>query len=362
MANAFADFSRADSDSIGAEGEQVEAAFAGDDRSSRRRGRSFVQTASLLTAEEEQELVARVRTGDRQAREDLTLANMRLVVSIANQYRGRGMDVDDLTQEGNIALMRAVEDFQPELDGMRFSAYAACMIHQQVRRSLAGGASIIHFPYYLVLLRKKFEKIKARMMTDRRSEVGGSLSEPTLEDVAERMGVAVERLKYLRNAQVGLTSYSDGSIDDDESYHDALALDQAPEQPLETAEEMEQLHAALNRLHPFEAWVVKRRYRLEDAVESRNRRGRQTKADREREALRQKREAAQADECRPYRDLESECGLPAYRIKQIEREALEKLSAAIEPTVLGTIAPSSAASDAVPRRVPRDMGRLRNAG
>jgi len=268
-------------------------------------------SGSTLSADRERELISRVRDGDRQAREDLVLANLRLVASIAGEYRPRGMELDDLIQEGTIALIGAVERFDPESNAMGFTAFAARAVHQRLQRVLAESGSMIRVPYYLGLLRRKFERTRARMLVERRSASDGCASEPTLEEVAERMGVEVDRLGNLRDAGFEVESYSDALGDGDETFNEALAREDPPELPLEVVEGMTEVFAALKRLSRFEAWVVKRLYYLDGSPEPSDRRL-----------------------ARPYRDLSRECRLPVQRIKQVEREALDKLAAAIEPATI----------------------------
>jgi RNA polymerase primary sigma factor len=302
----------------------------------------LVQTAPLLSAEAEHELAVRIKAGDRAAREELTLANMRLVINIARGFKVRGMELDDLIQEGCLGLMRATEDFDPETHGTRFSTYAACWIRHYILRAVDGSGSMIHFPYYLVILRKRFERVKAEMMSQRHAAPGGNPSEPSMEAVAERMGIDSRRLRYLRHAQVDWSSYSNSNsaIDDQNagSWDDQLSEDRPPEKPLEIAEEMERLHAAINQLPRFEAWLLKRRFRLDDhgddvrtktSIRPSARSRAATHHDKELEARRIKRINDQNDGPRPYRELERECGLGIHRLKQIESKALEKLQIAL---------------------------------
>lgn len=276
------------------------------------------QSTSTLTAEQELELLSRVRDGDRRAREDLTLGNLRLVASIAGEYRPRGMERDDLIQEGSIALIGAVEEFDPAISSMSFAAFAARAIHRRIQRVLAEGEAMIRVPYYLGLLRRRFDRIRARMLDERRAASGGESVEPTLEEVAERMGVEVERLEGLRDADFEVESYSTATSDGAELINDALAREQPPEFSLEIVETMTRLCAALKRLSRFEAWIIKRLYYLDGGSAPRDRR-----------------------RGRPYRDLASECRLSVQRIKQIEREALDKLAAVIEPATFKTPASRS---------------------
>lgn len=264
--------------------------------------------ATPPSADQERELLSRIREGDRQAREDLVLGNMRLVASIAGAYRPRGMDLDDLIQEGTIALIGAVERFDAEAGATGFAAFAARAIHHRLQRVLAESGSMIRIPYYLGLLRRRFERTRTQMLNEWRSAGDGHADEPTAEEVAERMGVEVDRLANLRDADFAVESYSDALGDGDETLNEALAREEPPELPLEVVEAMTEVFEALKRLSRFEAWVIKRLYYLDGSPEPTDRRlG------------------------RPYRDLSRECGLSVHRLKQIEREALDKLASALEP-------------------------------
>jgi RNA polymerase primary sigma factor len=328
-----------------------------DDAEARRVESAFhAQTAPLLSAEEELALAARIKAGDRAAREALTLANMRLVVNIATQFKPRGMELDDLIQEGNLGLMRATEDFDPEAHGTRFSTYAACWIRNYIMRATSGDGSMIHLPYYLRLLRQRFDRAKAEMM-GRGCEANAGRGEPTMEDVAEEMGIAARKLPFLRKAQVGCLSYSTSSLEAEGSgaSEDLIFEERPPEKPLEVAEEMEQLHAALGRLTPFEAWLIRRRYRIDEhagaaRASDRPRSRPSSRRDELCEAKRIKRANEQADEPRAYRELERECGLGVHRLKRIERDALAKLNAALSEAPVETL---SFPSEPPPRRARR---------
>lgn len=278
-------------------------------RTSRREELGGLDSTPSAERERERELLSQIREGGRQAREDLVLANLRLVASIAGGYRPRGMDLDDLIQEGTIALIGAVERFDAEASSTSFAAFAARAIHHRLQRVLAESGSIIRIPYYLGLLRRRFERTKARMLAERRSAGDGLADEPTAEEVAERMGVEVDRLANLRDAGFAVESYSDALNDGDETLNEALAREEPPELPLEVVEAMTEVFAALKRLSRFEAWVIKRLYYLDGSPEPSDRR-----------------------RARPHRDLSRECGLSVPRIKQIEREALDKLAEALQPS------------------------------
>jgi RNA polymerase primary sigma factor len=152
------------------------------------------------------------------------------------------------------------------------------------------------------------------------------------------MGIESRRLKFLRNAQADCMSYSTSAIDAEEAgaSEDLIFEDSPPEKPLETAEEMERLHAALDRLPPFEAWLIRRRFRIDDRAGAgdldagaRPRSRPASRREEQSEAKRIKRANEQFDDPRPYRELERECGLAVYRLKRIERDALEKLHATL---------------------------------
>lgn len=280
-------------------------------KTERREKLGGLDSTTSAERERERELLSRIRDGDRQAREDLVLGNLGLVAAIAGEYKPRGMDLDDLIQEGTIALIGAVERFDAEASSLSFAAFAARAIHQRLQRVLAESGSMIRVPYYLGLLRRRFDWIRTRMLNERRSAGDGHADEPTVEEVAERMGVEVDRLANLRDAGFAVESYSDALNDGDETLNEALAREEPPELPLEVVEAMTEVFAALKRLSRFEAWVIKRLYYLDGSPAPTDRRL-----------------------ARPYRDLSRECRLPVPRIKQIEREALDKLAAALEPSTL----------------------------
>jgi RNA polymerase primary sigma factor len=211
---------------------------------------------------------------------------------------------------------------------------------------------MIHLPYYLRLLRQRFDRAKAEMM-GRVCEANAGRGEPTMEDVAEQMGIEARRLPFLRKAQVGCLSYSTSSLDAEEAgaSEDLIFEERPPEKPLEIAEEMERLHAALGRLTPFEAWLIRRRYRIDEHADAARAIDRpRSRRDEPCEAKRIKRANEQADEPRAYRELERECGLGVHRLKRIERDALVKLNAALSDAPAETL---SFPSDPPPRRVRR---------
>ena len=153
----------------------------------------IIRGGRLLDAAEERELGRRVGAGDREARRMLIEHNLRLVVSIAKKYRGRGVAFEDLIQEGNAGLIKAVERFDPEL-GNRFSTYATWWIRQAVTRAIADHARAVRLPAHVV----------DAIFRLRRAENGLSMElgrDPSEEELAERLGVDASEVRRLR--QVG---------------------------------------------------------------------------------------------------------------------------------------------------------------
>lgn len=287
------------------------------------------QDAPLLTAEQENELAARIQRGDAAARDQLVTSNLRLVMNIASSYPCAdlgALDLDDLVQEGVLGLMRAAEDFDPNAHEARFSTYAAFWIHHYTQRLIAAQASAVRLPYYLVLLRRRYEQTRDRMLEARLTDPSTKdAAEPTMEEVAAEMGAEMKQLKYLHNVQAVTRSCSTVAPDDDPSKDEALIQEVPPERPLEVAETMQGLHSALRKLTLLERWVIRRRFRMDDTIKD---------ALAEAEA-RSRRPAdappTKADERRPYRDLARELGRPVSEIRRAERSALAKLRLLLDP-------------------------------
>ena len=151
-----------------------------------------INETSLLSAKEEKELAVRIGEGDVLARDRMVRANLRLVVNIARGYTGKGLALQDLIEEGNLGLLRAVEGFDPAV-GTRFSTYASYWIKQSIKRALINSSKTIRIPAYMVELLSKWRRASARLT----EELGRS---PTHEEVARVLGLPKKKLPIIKKA------------------------------------------------------------------------------------------------------------------------------------------------------------------
>jgi RNA polymerase primary sigma factor len=216
----------------------------------------------LLTPLEEVELAAKIKRGDKRAREQMIKANLRLVVKIARDYEGLGLPLLDLISEGNIGLMKAVERFDPAKGG-KLSTYGAWWIKQSIKRALANQSKTIRLPVHLVDRISRMRRIAMKL-----HEVLGR--EPTDEELGEELGMTASRVSQLRTAAIRPASL-DAPIGDDESNSFAEVVQdenaETPYQQLEDKTVTAMLQEMVTQLDPREATILRYRFGLDGGTE-----------------------------------------------------------------------------------------------
>jgi len=219
-----------------------------------------INQTRLLTADEEKELAYRVQAGDMEARDRMVRANLRLVVNISRSYTGRGLQIQDLIEEGNLGLMRAVEGFDPTMN-TRFSTYASYWIKQSIKRSIVNSAKTIRVPAYMVELLSKWRKMSARLQ----DELGRT---PTQEEVATKLDISKKKLRIVKKA-IKLYNATPQSSDNSE---DALTLgDIVPDERVKPPQEemiendnLKHVYRLMDEMEPRDAAILKMRFGLDD--------------------------------------------------------------------------------------------------
>jgi len=250
-----------------------------------------INETPLLNSEGEKELAHRIELGDNEARDQMVRANLRLVVNIARSYTGKGLSLQDLIEEGNLGLLRAVEGFDPRMN-TRFSTYASYWIKQSIKRALVNTAKTIRIPAYMVELLAKWRRASAKLQED----LGRA---PTQEEVARVLDLPKKKLNIIKKAiriynSVPQSDQAESGWSIDEMLMDGRS--KTPENEMLETDDLQHVMQLLNKMDNREATVLRMRFGLDD------------------------------EEPKTLKEIGERLGLTRERVRQIESEALGKLN------------------------------------
>jgi RNA polymerase primary sigma factor len=254
-----------------------------------------INETPLLNAEEEKQLAYRIEVGDTAARDRMVRANLRLVVNIARSYTGKGLGLQDLIEEGNLGLLRAVQGFDPSMN-TRFSTYASYWIKQSIKRALVNTAKTIRIPAYMVELLAKWRRATAKLQ----DELGRP---PTHEEVAGILDLPKKKLSIIKKAiriynAIPQTDQPESGWSLDEMVMDGHA--KTPDLEMVEADDLHHVMDMLEKMDKREATVLRMRFGLD------------------------------SEEPKTLKEIGESLGLTRERVRQIESEALSKLSESLQ--------------------------------
>src|SRR3954464_7864722 len=250
-----------------------------------------INETPLLSADEEKRLAYRIEDGDSEARDQMVRANLRLVVNIARSYTGKGLGLQDLIEEGNLGMLRAVEGFDPRMN-TRFSPCASYWIKQRIKRALVNPAKTTRIPAYMVELLAKWRRATAKLQDE-------LARPPTHEEVAKELGLPKKKLNIIKKAirvynSVPQTDAPETGWSIDEMLMDGRS--KSPDMEMLESDDLTQVMSMLDKMDKREATVLRMRFGLDD------------------------------EEPKTLKEIGESLGLTRERVRQIESEALSKLS------------------------------------
>jgi RNA polymerase primary sigma factor len=266
-----------------------------------------INEVSLLTAADERQLAADIARGDKDARTRMISANLRLVVRIARDYQGRGMSLDDLIGEGNIGLIRAAEEYDPNF-GTRFSTYAGYWIKQAIRHALINTTTTIRIPAHMVGLLTKWRRAERQLTRD----LGRS---PGFDEIATHLGLSEMQKSLVAKARRANQVKLESGVADEDDYwspDDSVDPDDGPTAELESGDDREDLLRRLRVLDDRERMVLTYRYGLNGVTPL------------------------------TLKEIGERLGVTREWVRKIEIRAVRKLDAPVLPTAVSEPAPKAA--------------------